>query len=100
MHCFIEDTGRFGPVSFRPVRFSLGLWHTYQQCPHLSLLPGIGLHLTECYTSAREFGSIRPIIEKGRFVLGRSFSPQSYFEQSIGNCKADGRSIRVCKPRL
>ena len=33
-------------------------------------------HLTECYTSAREFGSILPIIAVGRFVLGRSFRPR------------------------
>ena len=33
-------------------------------------------HLTECYTSVREFGSFRPIIGVGRFVLGRAFRPR------------------------
>ena len=42
-YCVIENPGRFGLVSFRPVRFSLGLLHTSLQWQHLSLLPDIGL---------------------------------------------------------
>ena len=74
--CIIENPGRFDPVSFQPSRFSMGLLHTSQLWQHLSLLFDIGLqkvNMTECYTSAREFGSIQPIIEVCRFVLGRSF---------------------------
>ena len=71
-HCVKENLGRFGPVSFRPGRFSLGLLHTSQQRQHLSLLSDIGLQkvtpdgmLHQCagvrFDSANNFGgSFRP----------------------------------------
>ena len=71
-HCVIENAGRFGPVSFRTGRFSLGLLHTSQQWQHLHLLSDIVLQkvtpdklLQQCteawFVSANDWGgSFRP----------------------------------------
>ena len=79
-HCVIENPGRFGPVSFRPGHFSLGLLRTSGQWQHLSLLSDIGLQKV---TPDRTFGSIRPILAVSRFVLGRSFRPKIRFDRNL-----------------
>ena len=78
-HSVIENPGHFGPMSFLPGCFSLGLLHTSQQWQHLHFLTDIVLQkvtpdrmLYQCAGVC----SFRPIIGVGCCVLGRSFRPR------------------------
>ena len=78
-HCVIENPGRFGPVSFRPGRYSLGLLLTSEQGQHLRLLSDIVLQKFTLYRMLYQCAGawfVWSIIKVDRFILGRSPCPR------------------------
>ena len=97
-HCVKENPGRFGLVSFRPGRFSLGLLHASQQCQHLRLLSDIVLQKVTPDRMLHQYAEVWFVSANnwvGSFRPWHVFSRQGRFRQSIGTCKADGRSVEV-----